>query len=107
MKSTSLRLALALVGLAASLALGGCATHCPADGCPADKKLTAQVEAAFQQYTELMPPNSLVVQTLGGVVYLNGQVATDLQRQKAVSVAKSVPGVTKVVDNISLPYQGR
>jgi hyperosmotically inducible periplasmic protein len=110
MNKTKFRLA--LTALVAAVALAGCAAveereHCGAGGCPADDQITAQVEAAFQQHTELRPPNTVSVQTLGGVVYLNGQVATDLQRSTAVSVAKSVPGVKKVVDNISLPYQGR
>lgn len=102
----------ALIALLAAVALGGCAAieereKCGADGCPADAKITEQVEAAFQQHTALSPPNIIHVQTLGGVVYLNGQVSTELQRANAVSVAKSVPGVKKVVDNLNLPYQGR
>jgi osmotically-inducible protein OsmY len=112
MQNTTLRHALAALLLAAAVALGGCAAiearkQCGAGGCPGDDKITQQVEAALQQHTELQAPNQVTVQTLAGTVYLNGQVATELQRSIAVSAAKSVPGVTKVVNNIALPYQGR
>ena len=111
MKNT-LRHALAALTLVAAVALGGCAAieereRCGAGGCPGDDKITQQVEAALQKHTELQAPNRVSVQTLAGTVYLNGQVATELQRSTAVSAAKSVPGVKKVVDNIALPYMGR
>src|SRR5690348_10247870 len=93
----------ALAVILAAVALGGCASmSCAAGGCPEDEKLTQAVEAAMAQHTELQAPNNISVQTIGGTVYLNGQVATELQRSTAKSVAKSVPGVKKVVDNISL-----
>jgi osmotically-inducible protein OsmY len=104
MKNTTLACALALI-LTAALALGGCATSCPAGGCPDDQKLTQAVEAALAQHPELQ--NNISVQCRGSTVYLNGQVATELQRSTAKSAAQSVPGVTKVVDNMNLPYQGR
>jgi osmotically-inducible protein OsmY len=47
------------------------------------------------------------VQTREGVVYLTGQVATDLQRQSAETVAGQVPGVARVVNSIALTYGGR
>jgi osmotically-inducible protein OsmY len=111
MQNTTLRHALAALLLAA-VTLGGCAAidereRCGAGGCPGDDKITQQVEAALQTHTELQAPNRVSVQTLAGTVYLNGQVATELQRSTAVSAAKSVPGVKKVVDNIALPYMGR
>ena len=106
MKNTLSGCALALI-LTATIALGGCATNCPAGGCPDDRKLAQAVEAAMSKHTELLAPNQISVQCIGGTVYLNGQVATDLQRSTAKSVALSVPGVHKVVDNIALSYQGR
>jgi osmotically-inducible protein OsmY len=45
------------------------------------------------------------VQTLDGVVYLNGQVATGLQRSDAEELAHQPPGVKRVVDMISLTYR--
>lgn len=82
------------------------ARQCGYEGCPADAHITAEVEATFKQHTELLPPNLLYVQTLNGVVYLSGQVATPLQREIAVDVARQVPHVSHVVDNIALFYTG-
>jgi osmotically-inducible protein OsmY len=42
------------------------------------------------------------VQTLDHVVYLNGLVDTDLERQLAESVAAGAKGVTRVVNSIGL-----
>jgi osmotically-inducible protein OsmY len=90
-------------------AVTGCAAYnevrkCGYDGCPADAHITAEVKARFNQYTELKPPNMLYVQTLNGVVYLTGTVATPLQRDTAVEVAHQVPYVSHVVNNIALTY---
>jgi len=47
------------------------------------------------------------VQTVDQVVYLNGQVDTELQRELAESLARVVPGVKRVVNSINLSYEGR
>jgi osmotically-inducible protein OsmY len=88
------------------VALCACAAYnarkqCGSEGCPADNQITAAVQAQLDQHRELGPPNHVYVKTLGGVVYLSGQVATDLQRSVAESAARAAPGVTKVVNNIS------
>ena len=59
-------------------------------------EITEQVRALFDQHPALKPPNLLDVQTLDHVVYLNGVVDTDLERQMAESVAHEAKGVTKV-----------
>jgi osmotically-inducible protein OsmY len=92
-------------------AVAACAGHnevrnCGHNGCPPDAAITAEVKAQFNRHTELKPPNLLYVQTLNGVVYLSGQVATELQRDTAVQVARQVPYVSHVVDNIALFYTG-
>ena len=85
-------------------ALAGCASYenCGLGGCPGDKELTAAVESAFKDHSDLQPPNMIKIQTINHTVYLYGIVATDLQRQMAESVAQDVPGVTKVVNSISV-----
>ncbi len=99
-------LALALVG-----AVPGCdafrtVRRCGAQGCPEDRRITAEIEALLAEHTELMPPNMVYVQTLGGVVYLSGQVMTPLQRTEAEDVARQAAGVKRVVNTISLSYRG-
>ena len=89
--------------------LPGCAVYrkCGFHGCPGDAKITAEVQALFDQYPVLGPPSLLRVKTLDRVVYLTGQVATELQRDLAESVAREAPGEARVVNSIALTYEGR
>ena len=101
---------LALAAVVA-VSLGGCAAigtwnKCGA-GCPGDAEMSAQVRARLDEYPELLAPNRVYVSTLDGVVYLTGQVATDLQRETAERVARAAPGAPRVVNLISLGYSGR
>jgi osmotically-inducible protein OsmY len=75
---------------------------CGAGGCPGDSQITAAVQAQLDQHRELGPPNRVSVQTLDGIVYLSGQVATPLQRDVAESAARQAAGVSKVVNNIAV-----
>jgi len=102
-------LALAVIQTAA---LPGCAAYhayrkCGSGGCPGDASITAEVRALLDQHPALGPPNQVYVQTLDRVVYLTGQVATDLQREIAASTAREAPGVHEVVNTIALNYSGR
>ena len=65
------------------------------------------MRAAIDQHPELRPPNLIYVRTADGVVYLNGEVATDLQRSTAVAAARAAAGGHAVVDMIALTYSGR
>jgi osmotically-inducible protein OsmY len=95
----ALALAVTLTG-----ALPGCVTYekCGLEGCPGDAKITADVQAQLAQHKEIGP--FVEVQTLNGVVYLNGRVSAGLQRTTAESVAGQTPGVAKVVDNIYIAH---
>jgi osmotically-inducible protein OsmY len=92
-------------------AAGGCAAvdvwrKCGA-GCPGDAEISAAVRARLDQHTELLAPNRVYVSTLDGVVYLSGEVVTDTQRLDAEDIARATPGVRRLVDVISLEFQGR
>jgi osmotically-inducible protein OsmY len=100
--------------LAVALGAGaaGCAAYrtyqkCGYAGCPGDAQISADVRAALTQHAALGPPNQIYVHTLNRVVYLSGQVATDLQRATADSIARATPGAANVVDIIGLEYNGR
>jgi osmotically-inducible protein OsmY len=84
----------------------GCATYerCGLGGCPGDANVTANVQALFAQHPELGPPNSIDVQTLDHVVYLNGMVAAGSQRQEAAAVALEASGATQVVNSIAVTH---
>jgi osmotically-inducible protein OsmY len=100
----TLAFALALLG-----ALSGCATYrkCGLSGCPGDAPITTKVQAQLDQYPVLQAPNSVRVQTLDRVVYLYGQVDTDLERELAESVAIDAAGGVRVVDSIAVSNIGK
>jgi osmotically-inducible protein OsmY len=89
--------------------LSGCATYhkCGFGECAGDSKITAAVNASIRNYPSLEAPNVVRVQTIDHVVYLYGQVDTDLQRLMAQDVALAVPGVTRVVNSIGLEFEGK
>jgi osmotically-inducible protein OsmY len=89
--------------------LSACAVYakCGFTGCPGDASITANVQAQFRQHPALEPPNLLHVQTLDHVVYLTGQVDTELERSMAESLARNVAGVRRVVNSINFSYEGR
>jgi osmotically-inducible protein OsmY len=100
----------ALIGLACLL--NGCTTYqayrtCGFHGCPGDAPLAAGVRTAIAQHPSLGPPNQVYVTSINGVVYLSGEVATELQRSIAECVATQSDGVRRVVDTISITYEGR
>jgi osmotically-inducible protein OsmY len=99
------------LAVAVSGSLGACTLletlrKCGA-GCPGDAGISAAVRARLDEHTELLAPNRVYVSTLDGVVYLSGEVATDVQRATAETVARATPGAPRVVDLISLEYGGR
>ncbi len=103
-------IAAALV-IAGAGVLSGCATYdawrkC-GSGCPGDAQLAADVRARLDQHTELLAPNHVYVSAIDGVVYLSGQVFTELQRDTAESVALGTPGAPRVVSLISVENIGR
>jgi osmotically-inducible protein OsmY len=96
-------LVFSLVGLTA------CATYekCGLEGCPEDRRITAEVQSLIRRYPALQGVNTVRVQTLNHVVYLYGQVDTEVERSTALQVALSVLGVRRVVDSIEFQYEGR
>lgn len=89
--------------VAASLLLGCTAYRkCGVSGCPGDADIRAGVEAALAQHADLCVPRCPTVQSLDGVVYLSGTLATDLQRDDAGAVAMNVKNVKRVVNNIGV-----
>ena len=75
---------------------------CGFKGCPGDAEITAHVEQLLEQHPEFSPYTNLTVQTSDHVVYLYGLVNTEGNRRDAEALARSVPGVTRVVSSISL-----
>jgi osmotically-inducible protein OsmY len=84
-----------VVCLAATIAMG-CLTA-RADTSQ-DKAITDQVKSAFSNNPDV--GTEISVMTKNGVVYLKGNTTTPLAKTHAEDLAKAVPGVQKVVDDI-------
>lgn len=87
-----------------SSALSGCATerNCGWAGCPGDAQITANVQTRLNRHPDLEGVSSINVQTLDHVVYLSGEVSSDLMRGTAEAIAQKTPGVARVEDSIAV-----
>jgi osmotically-inducible protein OsmY len=87
-------------------ALCGCAVtqECSVDRCADDSQITAKIQSMFDQRSEFRPPNFVYVKTVNHVVYLTGQVNTDLVRENAESLVRDAADGTRVVNSIALTY---
>jgi osmotically-inducible protein OsmY len=63
-----------------------------------DKAITDQVKSALSKHPDV--GTQISVMTKDGVVYLKGNTTTPLAKSHAEELAKAVPGVQKVVDDI-------
>ena len=80
--------------------------RCGRDGCPGDAAITRQVETLLKQHPDLGPPSMIYVSTSDRVVFLTGRSSTDLQRATVEALARQVPGVREVVNNIAFDNLG-
>jgi osmotically-inducible protein OsmY len=89
--------------------LPGCASlgRCDSESCSGDAKITADVRAMIVEHPEFGPPAAIRVQTINGVVYLNGIVDTDLVRLNATALVQQIPNVKDVVNSLDARNQGR
>lgn len=91
-----------VIALSASSLFAGCAVErkCGLGGCPGDAQITAKVESLFNHHPEV--GTEVSVQTLDHVVYLSGYVSAGEMRATAEDLARTVPGVSRVVDTIAV-----
>jgi osmotically-inducible protein OsmY len=87
--------------------ISGCSMYagyqkCGFAGFAGDAAITAAVLRSFQAHPVLEPPNLIDIQTVDRIVYLNGLVDTDTERELAESVARNTEGVARVVNSIGL-----
>jgi osmotically-inducible protein OsmY len=88
--------------LAVALAMASAAAVADGTTISGDAQIKANVVESLDRHAELRAPNLISVQTRGGVVYLNGQVSAGQQSATAQMVAERTPGVTRVVNSISI-----
>jgi osmotically-inducible protein OsmY len=65
----------------------------------ADAGITAKVKTALGN-DELVKARNIDVDTLRGVVTLNGMVGSAAEKQRAIQVARGIEGVSSVKDNL-------
>jgi osmotically-inducible protein OsmY len=109
MKVGSMRCAISLLLVGATVGLTACAAYdkCGLRGCAEDEQITTEVQSVIRRYPALQGVNTVRVQTLNHVVYLYGQVDTEVERSMAQQAALSIPGVMRVVNSIAFQYEGR
>ena len=67
--------------------------------------MTARVKTRLTTHPDLNP-FQIDVDTVDGVVTLNGEVPTEDDRDAALEVARGTKGVVKVVDNLKIGVRG-
>ncbi len=95
-------------GLLLAMGLAGCADlrPCAAPACADDRRITADIQQRMKQYPAIEAPNIVRVNTINHVVYLYGQVENEVQRSLVEEIAKTEPGVARVVNSVNYSYQG-
>jgi len=83
-------------------ALLGCRTNESPEGQVDDLQITAQVKSKLATDTGVSSVTNVSVNSTNGVVTLSGQVDSTELKAKAEVVAKSVPKVVRVVDNLQV-----
>ncbi len=68
-----------------------------------DAGITAKIKLKLIEDPELKA-FSIDVDTVNGVVTLTGVVKNEKQRMKAIKIAKSVPGVKKIINNLQIEH---
>jgi len=85
----------------------GCRTNESPAGQVDDLKITAQVKSKLASEVGASSVTDISVDSTNGVVTLSGQVESDGDKMKAEEVAKNVPHVVRVVDNLQIDAKPR
>ncbi|QDQ27549.1 BON domain-containing protein [Chitinimonas arctica] len=96
------------LAFATALGVGGCAvsSHQSSVGQYVDDAaITARVKARFAE-DKTVSAMRISVETLKGVVQLSGFATSDTERNQAVEIARKVPDVRDVRNNINLGRPG-
>lgn len=67
-----------------------------------DLEITASVKSRLASDLGLSTVPNIAVNSTNGVVTLSGQVDTTATKEKAEAIAKAVPHVVRVVDNLQI-----
>ena len=96
------------LALVVASCLSACAEFkCSPEYCASDAIITADVGAVFNKHAEFGAPGTLKVQTINGIVYLNGQVNSEMERRSAEALARQVANVKDVVNSLNARSNAR
>ena len=84
------------------LALPACRTNESPEGQVNDLEITTQVKSKLASDLGLSTVPNISVNSTNGVVTLSGQVDTAATKDKAAAIARAVPHVARVVDNLRI-----
>ena len=84
------------------LALGACRTNESPEGQVNDLEITASVKSKLASDLGLTTVPNISVNSTNGIVTLSGQVDTAATKEKAEAIARAVPHVVRVVDNLQI-----
>jgi hyperosmotically inducible protein len=84
------------------LLLPACRTNESPEGQVNDLEITASVKSKLAGDLGLTTVPNISVNSTNGVVTLSGQVDTGATKEKAEAIAKAVPHVVRVVDNLQI-----
>ncbi|HJZ96427.1 MAG TPA: BON domain-containing protein [Candidatus Solibacter sp.] len=82
--------------------LAACRTNESPEAQVDDLKITAQVKSKLASDIGVSSVTNISVNSTNGLVTLAGQVDTPEIKAKAVEIARAVPKVTRVVDNLQV-----
>ncbi len=104
--SSTKRLRLTALVVTVCGALSACSVvdfleECRSSDCAGDAKIQAAVQKEIDAHPNLKS-DPLYIQTIDHVVYLNGLVDTEFERQQLISLAQKVPGVKEVIDKLGI-----
>ena len=91
-----------LAGVLLLAFLTGCRTNESPEGQVNDLQITAQVKAKLASDVDVSSVTNISVNSTNGVVTLSGMVDSADIKSKAESVARAVPKVTRVVNNLQV-----
>ena len=91
-----------LLLLPLAVLLFGCRTNESPEGQVNDLEISTQLKSKLASSVGLSSVTNISVNSTNGVVTLSGQVDTEEARAKAEAVARAVPKVVRVVNNIQV-----
>ena len=86
----------------ATLFLVGCRTNETPQEQVDDMKITAELKSKLAKDVGLSSLTDIAINSTNGVVTLSGQVNTTEQKSRAEAIAKSVPRVVRVIDDLQV-----